>query len=285
MTLPRCQRLVAYWRKLFVGVSFLSLLLRMASSKDALERLFGLTEEQTKAIESNLLLFGVSLAGVYFVLSLVAIALWAISCIRDRRRLPRDTYNFRPARASELAEVDAFSDEELGSADMAGDTATWFEKDPKLFWVQHEVSTSSADLTRETMAGTFAVIPFNERACKCLEQNAPVGRLEPEDVVAAGTPAAAVYVGAVIARDRMARAAIVAFLQAYILQLQSHDGGIPVYARPINEKSRLLLKANGFKAVAGGGVGVIHVRKQGPLKGGARGTRVSAFVRSQGAAL
>ena len=127
----------------------------------------------------------------------------------------------------------------------------WIRQYPKAFAVVYRVDDTSIKEKKLSLVGSFKLLLITKEAVNGLE----IGQLsgstfKPDHVARRYRDAVACYVGDVVATTTFARGVLLGFLNATCAK--AIQRGLPVYARPLTDEGKRVMRKNGFVQTADG---------------------------------
>jgi hypothetical protein len=141
----------------------------------------------------------------------------------------------------------------------------WYGKNGEVFWLISRVKSGGAK-KQEQLSGYFCILPLNKRGRQLLEENQIDGSSMTTDYLAPRhTRPRAVYIGAIAASDRKARAHGLEAIQRYMTKPKFEEVR-RLYAKAATDDGLRLLRKNHFKPMpnAKGEVGDLYYRDVPP---------------------
>jgi hypothetical protein len=125
---------------------------------------------------------------------------------------------------------------------------SWHGRNPEIFYLLHRVTRPRPGHEKKDLVGSFKACPVDQTCVALLEREAVSGTTLPVDSIVDINEAAALYVGDVAAKDKIARGWLVYHLDDYFEIAKNL--GLPIYARPLKSDGLRLMKQYGFRPVS-----------------------------------
>lgn len=213
--------------------------------------------------------FGWTLAGGGLLLAATGLAGVSYRWLADKAALPTFTPDFecRPAKRHELEAIHEMALEQLGDGVSAVATMhRWFDKNRRVFYVLYENKKSERRETR-TLRGYFCLIPITDEATsRMLAGEIRAVNLTPRDIVEDGKPCGSVFIGALVATTRMARANLISVVRYELVEHASKTTGT-LLTRPVTDDGLRLVKDKRFSAVDPSRQGEMNVLYRYDIRG------------------
>lgn len=185
------------------------------------------------------------------IIGLAGLVLWTVGFVWTWAR-PSDVYHryeLVEASTSELYTLHRFYEKYFGSdTPSLNMMRSWHERSNKVFSILFNVRVSSTGATNWCLVGSYKILPVDEVLRQLLEIEQVTGASIPVEHIVSSDKAAAVYVGDVVAKSRMDRAALLSYMDATLRTFQNMS--LSLYARPLTHDGLGIMRAHGFVPVS-----------------------------------